>query len=79
MSEWTANWPINWVGNSVRPSDPPLETRQHYAISAVLSGGTFLAGVHAAPLLRLTHSVDGGTLTVNGRLIFTRFGSSEFV
>lgn len=79
MTGWTTNWPINWVGNSVRPSDPPLEDRRHYHISAVLSIGVLLAGVHDNTVLRLSHSVDGGMLMANGRLILIRHGSGHFV
>jgi hypothetical protein len=79
MSEWwLTNWPINWVGNSVQPSDPPLETRQNYAVSAVLSLSTLSNGVHANQIMQLTHVVDGGVLIATGRLILTRHGSREY-
>lgn len=78
-TEWTTNWPINWVGNSVKPLDPPLEDRHYYHISAALSIGLLMAGVHDNTVLRLSHTTQGGTLITNGRLILIRHGSSHFV
>ncbi len=79
MTEWwLTNWPINWVGNSVQPSDPPLESRQHYLVSAMLSLSILTNGAYPGPSLSLTHVVDGGQLEPNGRLILTRPGSREY-
>ncbi|MFH0957782.1 MAG: hypothetical protein V1897_03680 [Pseudomonadota bacterium] len=74
MSVWQTNWPINWSGNSVGMADPPLQTRQHYSISAALSVGVLPQGINVIPL-GLIHTVDGGGLTATGRLILTRRGS----
>lgn len=75
MALWTLNWPINWVGNSVRePSDTPQEKQQYY-IEAILPTAKIGARANYTPLV-LSHASNGGALSVTGRLLLIRHGSA---